>query len=152
MFWGILCCHIDHALLESSSWYGFTKFLIFQKQPSCPRNICTKHWRKPPIFTAFLGIFLYFLNNGSSNKSFVNCASHLFPRLNKVFSLHLVDLVASNFDFDLVPPLLYKMKSLFFGLWKFAKLFMSFLKTQVSFPLNFPSVFSAIKHKSSVHF
>ena len=27
MFWGICCCYIDHALLESSSWYGFTKFL-----------------------------------------------------------------------------------------------------------------------------
>ena len=27
MFWGIWCCLIDHALLESSSWYGFTKFL-----------------------------------------------------------------------------------------------------------------------------
>ena len=27
--------------------------IIFQKQPSCPRNICTEYWRKPPIFTAF---------------------------------------------------------------------------------------------------
>ena len=25
MFWGIWCCHIDHALPESSSWYGFQK-------------------------------------------------------------------------------------------------------------------------------
>ena len=27
MFWRIWCCHIDHALLESSSRYGFPKFL-----------------------------------------------------------------------------------------------------------------------------
>ena len=26
-FGGIWHCDIDHALLESSSWYGFTKFL-----------------------------------------------------------------------------------------------------------------------------
>ena len=32
---------------------------IFQKKPSCPRNTCTDHWRKQPIFTAFLEIFLY---------------------------------------------------------------------------------------------
>ena len=27
MCWGIWCCHVDHALLESSSWCGFRKFL-----------------------------------------------------------------------------------------------------------------------------
>ena len=27
MFWGKRCSLIDHALLESSSWYGLTKFL-----------------------------------------------------------------------------------------------------------------------------
>ena len=44
MFWEIGCCHIDHALLEISPWYGFTKFLNkFLKHPSCPRNICTEH-------------------------------------------------------------------------------------------------------------
>ena len=39
--------------------------LIFQKQPSFPRNICTQYWRKPPISTAFLEMFLYFKNNDS---------------------------------------------------------------------------------------
>ena len=39
--------------------------LIFQKQPSFLRHICTEHWRKAPIFTAFLGIFLYLKNNNS---------------------------------------------------------------------------------------
>ena len=49
--------------LFSICFYKILK-LIFQKQPPFPRNICTKHWIKPPIFTAFLGVFLY-LNNDS---------------------------------------------------------------------------------------
>ena len=71
MFWGIWCCHIDHALPESSSWYGSKKFLnLFLKQPSCPRNKCTEHWRKLPNLTAFLDIYLYLKskNNGDSVK------------------------------------------------------------------------------------
>ena len=53
-------------------------------------------------------------------------------------------LLCMNFYFDLVPP--------FFSLWKFAKFLMSFLKAHVSFPSNFASVFSVIKHNSSVLF
>ena len=48
--------------------------------------------------------------------------------------------------------LLFKMKSLFFNLWKFAKFFMPILKAQDSFPSNYASIFSAIKHNFSVHF
>ena len=29
MFWGIWCCHINHPLLESSSWFGLTKFFNY---------------------------------------------------------------------------------------------------------------------------
>ena len=36
--------------------------------------------------------------------------------------------------------------------WKFAKFLMSFLEVQVSFPSNFVSILSAIKHNSSVLF
>ena len=61
-FAGIWWCHIDHALLESV-WYGFTKF--FQTQPSCPRNICTEHWRKLSNLTEFVKIFSYFKNINS---------------------------------------------------------------------------------------
>ena len=32
------------------------------------------------------------------------CAIHLFPKQNKVFAQHLVDLVVLNFYFDLVAP------------------------------------------------
>ena len=46
-------------------WFHKILKLICQKQPSCPRNICTEHLRKPPIFTAFLEIFLYLRNNDS---------------------------------------------------------------------------------------
>ena len=59
-----------------SHWSFFTwKFFIiwfhkilkqmFQKQLLYPRNICTKNWRKAPIFTAFLEIFLYLKINDS---------------------------------------------------------------------------------------
>ena len=46
-------------------WFHKILQLIFQKQPSCPRNICSEHWRKPPNLTAFLEIFLYLKNNDS---------------------------------------------------------------------------------------
>ena len=36
--------------------------------------------------------------------------------------------------------------------WKFPKFLMSFLKVQISFPSNFASLFSAIKHNSSALF
>ena len=39
--------------------------LFFQKQPQCPRNICTEHWRKLPNLTGFLEIFLYLKDNDS---------------------------------------------------------------------------------------
>ena len=45
------------------TWFTRILKLIYQKQPSCPRNICTEHWTKPPIFTAFLEIFLYLSKN-----------------------------------------------------------------------------------------
>ena len=46
-------------------WFHKILKLIFQKQPSYHRNICTEYCRKAPIFTAFLEIFLYFKNNDS---------------------------------------------------------------------------------------
>ena len=39
---------------------------------------------------------------------------------------------------------------IYLSLYKFSKFLMSFLKTQVSFPSNFASIFSAAKHNSSV--
>ena len=75
-FSGIWSCHIGHALLESSSWCGFTKFLNwFLKQPSCPKNICTEHWRILSNLTAFLEIYLYLKNSDSAKnvrKGFLN--------------------------------------------------------------------------------
>ena len=44
------------------------------------------------------------------------------------------------------------MKKLFYSLWKLAKFLMSFWQTLVSFPSNFASIFSVIKHNSSVYF
>ena len=41
---------------------------------------------------------------------------------------------------------------IYFSLCKFAKFLMSFLKAQVSFPSNYASIFSAIRHNSSVTF
>ena len=46
-------------------WFHKILKLIFQKQPSCPRNICAQQWQKLPISTAFLEIFFYLKNNDS---------------------------------------------------------------------------------------
>ena len=46
-------------------WFHKILKLIFQTKPSCPRNICTEHWRKLPNLSAFLEIFLYLKNNDS---------------------------------------------------------------------------------------
>ena len=64
----------------------------------------------------------------------------------------LVDLVVLNFDFDLIPTFYFLKWNRYFSASerKFAKFFMSFLKAQASFPSNFASIFSAVKHDSSV--
>ena len=109
-------CHIDHTLLESSSWYGSTKFLNwFLKQLSCPRNVCTKHWRKLPNLTAFFDIYLYLKSKNNGN----------FVKRVKSFLKFAIN---------------------YFGLCIFAKFLTSFLKAQVIFPLNFASIFSAISN------
>ena len=55
-------------------WPWFTwKFLkLFLRKPSCPRNICTEHWRKLPNLIAFLKIYLYLK---SKNNDFVKNVS-----------------------------------------------------------------------------
>ena len=63
-----------------------------------------------------------------------------------------MDLVVLNLRFDLVPPFYFLKWNSYFSDFKrkFAKLFMSFLNAQV--PSNFASIFSSIKHNSSVLF
>ena len=70
----------------------------------------------------------------------------------KIFTLYLVNLVVLNFDFDLVSPFYFLKWNCYFSACtqKFAKFFMSFLKTHVSFPINFAPIFSAIKHNASI--
>ena len=46
-------------------WFHKILKLIFQKQPSCSKNICTEHWRKLLYLTAFLEIFWCLKNNDS---------------------------------------------------------------------------------------
>ena len=46
-------------------WFRKTLKLICQALPSCPRNICTEHWKKLPNLIAFLEICLYLKNNDS---------------------------------------------------------------------------------------
>ena len=117
---------------------------IFQKQQSRRRIIYTEHWRKLSNLTAFSEIFLSLKNNDSAEqiKSFVNFAVHLFPRQNKVFTMYLVDLVVLNFYFDFALPFYFLKWNHYFT----TTFFMSFLKAQVSFPSNFASIFSDIKH------
>ena len=62
------------------------------------------------LFRSFLGNFLIPQEQRICKtcvQSFVNRAIHLFPKKNKVLSLHLIDLVVSNFYFDLVPQLYF---------------------------------------------
>ena len=50
------CCHMILSHWPCFSWkvfiISFHKIpnFTFQKWTSCPRNICTEYWRKPPIF------------------------------------------------------------------------------------------------------
>ena len=123
MFWGIWCYHIDHALLETFSWYSSTKFLNwFLKQPTCPRNICTEHWRKLPNVTTFLDIYLYLKSKNNDDS-----VKHVWK-------------------------VLLNLLFIYFSLCIFFKFLMSFLKAQVTFALKFASSFSPIRHNSSVPF
>ena len=95
--------------------------LIFEKQPSCPRNVCTKHWRKLPNLTVFLDIFLY------------------------------LSLLVLNFDFDLVLPFYFLKWSCYFiacgnlpnslcHFWKQKLVFLEILH-QSSVPSNITSLY-----------
>ena len=44
-------------------WFHKILKLIFERQPSCPRNVGTKQLRKLPNLTAFLETFSYLKNN-----------------------------------------------------------------------------------------
>ena len=62
-------------------------------------------------------------------------------------------LKTNNNDFvKHVQNVLVKALFIVFSLHKFSKFLLSFLKAQVSFPSNFASIFSAIKHNTSVLF
>ena len=99
------CCHIDHTLLESYSWYGSTKFLNwFLKQLSCRRNICTKYGRKLPNLTAFFDIYLYLQSRNNGNfvktiKSFVKFAINLFQPMHICQIPHVIFESTSHFSF-----------------------------------------------------
>ena len=100
----------------------FHKILkLILKQPSCPRNIFTEHWRKLPNLTAFLEVYLYLKSK-------------------------------SNDSVEHVQTVLLNVLFIYFSLCKISKSLMLFLKAQASFPSNFASIFSAIKHNSSVLF
>ena len=59
-----------------------------------------------------------------------------------------------SFYCELVLPFYFLKWNCYFSVchWKFAKFILSFQKAQVSFPSNFASIFSTIKHKSSIYF
>ena len=47
--------------------------------------------------------------------SLFECAIDLFPKYNKAFAQHLVDLVAFNFNFNLLPPLYFLKLNRYFS-------------------------------------
>ena len=102
-------------------WFHKILKLIFQKQLSCPRNICTQHWRKLPHLTAFLEIFLYLKNNNYIENMHKVLLTVLFVYFQgKIKFSHFIWSIwfVLNFYFDLVPPFHF-LKSLFLSLWKF---------------------------------
>ena len=82
-------------------WFHKIPKLLFQKKPWFPRNICTEHWRKPSIFTAFLEIFLYPKNNESVEYVFLIVLFIYFQGKSKVFLMDPVNLFVSKFYFTL---------------------------------------------------
>ena len=76
------------------------------------------------------------------------------PNLTAFLDIYLY-LKSKNNDDSVKHVLKVKLLNLlfiYFSLCIFAKLLMSFLKAQVTFPLNFSSIFSAIRNNSSVLF
>ena len=64
--------------------------LIFEKQPSCPRILCTEHWKKLSNLTAFLEFFLC-LRPLIINHSFIITRPYLdFFVINAAFCLFVI--------------------------------------------------------------
>ena len=150
MFWGNMTL---------SHWRCFTwKFfmiwlhkipeLVFQTQPSCPRNICTKHWKNLPNLTAFLEICLRLRN--------IDSVEHVQKVLLKVLFIYFQGIIKfSHYIWSICSIiLLSNMKLLFFSLWtKVWQILHVILEGRnITFPENFASFFSAIKYNSSVLF
>ena len=129
-------------------WFHKILKLISQKLPSSPRNTCTENWRKLPNLTALLEIFLYLKNNDFVEHVQKVCqlSSSSISKVKQSFHTAFGRSGCFEFLIWFTPVLLLsEMKSLFFSHFKFAK----FL---ISFPSNFASIFSAIKHNFSVVF
>ena len=82
LFGGIWCCHIDHVLLESSSWYGFAKSLNqFFISSHHVLELYVLNIKENYLVWQLSWKFSYTLRTNDSVehvKSFVNCAIHLF--------------------------------------------------------------------------
>ena len=123
-------------------WIHKTLKLIFHTQSSCPRNICTEHWRKLSNLTAFLGIFSYLKNKNSSEhlqKVLVIVLFIYFP--GKIKSFFTVSGWSGCFEF-----------LFWFYFLKYNRYFSACRRKLASFPSNFASIFSAIKYNSSALF
>ena len=102
-------------------WFHKILKLIFQKQPSCPRNICTEHWRKLPNLLASSKNFLYLKNNDSIEHVWKVLLIVLFIYFQgKIIFFHTAFGLSgcSEFWFWFNSAIsLSKRKSLFFSLW-----------------------------------
>ena len=109
-------------------WPWFTwKFLkLFLRKPSCPRNICTEHWRKLPNLIAFLKIYLYLK---SKNNDFVKNVSKVLLNVPFIYFTAYANLPNSSCHF-----------------WKHKSFFLQTLH-QSSLPSNItPLHFFLLKH------
>ena len=105
--------------------------LIFQKQPSCPKNMRTEFWRKLPTCEL----------------------DRTFCFLNRTILYNLCKKLVDQVYFDLVRPFYFVKWNCYFSacenlpnfschFWKYKSVFFS----------KFPSIFSAIKHNSPLVF
>ena len=118
-------------------WFHKILKSVYQKQPPCPRNTCTGHWWK--LTWQLFWKFCYTLRTTCRTciKSFVNCAVHLFPRQNKVFTMHLVNLIVLHFYFDLVLPFCFLKRNDYFSAVKICQILHVIFESTSQFSFKF---------------
>ena len=147
MFWGTWSFHIDHALLERSPWYDFTKFHKISLISAYANLLIWSHHFWKQIFSAikhnssvlfFSSKVIYFDQRSQLKRKFfwflrARVKIRQIPQVNFEITSQLI------FRFCIILHCYDTYLAKF--LWKRAKFLMPFSKAQVSFYSNFASIF-----------